>query len=89
MTPHHCRHCGTLLRTWHERESHLDARAANDGSFDFTMPRLSPEEVARRRPLNDTFDMKKMRERLNALNAQSDERASLLLVHRAEELDLV
>lgn len=63
MNPHHCRYCGTLLRTWHERESHIDERAALDGACTAPpTPTLPPEEVERRRALDHSFDMKKMRE---------------------------
>jgi len=63
MKPHHCRYCGSLLRTWYERESHLDARGANGGKCKPPTAPLAPEEAERRKVLDRTFDMQKMRER--------------------------
>src|SRR5947209_13093120 len=48
MKPHHCRYCGALLRTWHERESHLDLREANGGECKVVTEKLAPAEDRRR-----------------------------------------
>ncbi len=83
MNPHHCRHCGLLLRTWHERESHIDLRASNDGDCaSRPTPTQAPEEAARRRRLDESFDMKKMRERLHQLSLGVSAPTNLRAVER-------
>ena len=82
MKPHHCRYCGDLLRTWHERECHIDMRAVNDGVCHAPSSTLSPEEVERRRALDHTFDMKKMRERVRELSDPRTASATLRVVER-------
>jgi hypothetical protein len=55
-------------------------RAANDGACHAPAP--TPEEVERRRAIADTFDTKKMRERLRELSGQRASRTNLRLVAR-------
>jgi len=70
MTPHHCRYCGKILRTWHERDGHILDRAGHGGKCQpDPVARLTPEEVRRLEPLKHTFDMKKTRERLGLADA--------------------
>jgi hypothetical protein len=67
VKPHHCRYCGDLLRTWHEREDHIAWRATWGECHPVT-PMLAPEKAARVARVEAlSWDLAKMRERLKAL----------------------
>jgi hypothetical protein len=69
VTPHHCRHCGKLLRNRIERQAHLVERETGMGCTTLEpTPVLSRDQAARaERHQRLSFDLQKMRERLRVL----------------------